>query len=368
LSGAFLHVSFGPAAWRCAIEQVALDLGGNIWSLVFHTNSHLLVNGEHRLTVTLDWSDGLTLELDTKLFRVENVGELARQVSQELIAAATPVLFGRTVDSTLFPYTRSCTAWFDRPDSQRDVPLSLDPLGNAEAARAHLSRWGYAILPNVVPREIVDGLNREVDEAIANGSLIHRQGSSDRILNTHKLPHGRRVWLYPPVIEFLRTWFRDEPCACQTLYFMNGSEQHAHQDTIHLTPYPAGYMCGVWVALEDVQASSGELFVYPGSHRSNRLLAGPLGLQKVVADDYSAYTKFDAEVSRIIAQNQFQRSVYRPKTGQILVWHENLIHGGSARGDPGITRRSIVSHYFARGSVAYYDSRGEAATLEALPS
>ncbi len=49
-----------------------------------------------------------------------------------------------------------------------------------------------------------------------------------------------------------------------------------------------------------------------------------------------------------------------------LVWHENLIHGGSPRRKRELTRKSIVSHYFARGGIAYYDSRREAGFLESL--
>jgi hypothetical protein len=50
------------------------------------------------------------------------------------------------------------------------------------------------------------------------------------------------------------------------------------------------------------------------------------------------------------------------------VWHENLVHGGSVRINKEQTRFSVVSHYFAKGAVAYYDSRGEAASLEDLPN
>jgi ectoine hydroxylase-related dioxygenase (phytanoyl-CoA dioxygenase family) len=53
------------------------------------------------------------------------------------------------------------------------------------------------------------------------------------------------------------------------LTYVFGSQQEAHQDTIHLTPFPAGYMCGTWIALQDVVPDSGELIVYPGNHREN---------------------------------------------------------------------------------------------------
>jgi ectoine hydroxylase-related dioxygenase (phytanoyl-CoA dioxygenase family) len=121
-------------------------------------------------------------------------------------------------------------------------------------------------------------------------------------------------------------------------------------------------MCGVWIALEDTRKDSGELIIYPGSHRAPRLRAHELGLEK--SEDYSAYAKFEAAIAKTLESEGFQRFVYMPKVGQIVVWHENLIHGDSRRVDPNLTRRSIVSHYFAKGGIASYDSRAEAATLE----
>jgi hypothetical protein len=75
---------------------------------------------------------------------------------------------------------------------------------------------------------------------------------------------------------------------------------------------------------------------------------------------------FDDAIQALIREYRYEPAVYRPKAGEILVWHENLIHGGSPRRNRDLTRHSIVSHYFARGCISYYDSRGEAGSLEAL--
>lgn len=340
---------------------------GQEWAgLRIHIVSHLISNGPAHLQADIIFSDGERVALPGASYTIRNCGLLAESVRLDLVAHGTSAIFGKTVDSAFFPYEKGrTTAWFNAPAAIEETPLAFEPAKDVETARKHLSRWGFTILPEVLPRPIIDEFRAEVEIALAEERLKWRQGSSDRIHNSHRLPHGRKIWLFPPVLEFLRDWFRDEPCACQTLLYINGSQQGAHQDTIHLTPYPAGYMCGVWVPLEDVQPDSGELFVYPGSHRTQRLLAGPLGLEKV-STDYSTYTKFDGAVNAAVSAGGYKRQIYLPKAGQILVWHENLVHGGSRRIDPSITRWSIVSHYFARGSVAYYDSRGEAAALEQL--
>jgi len=365
VAGAQLDVEIGGRRTRLAASECSLPVGERLWRILFHVNSHLLENGLQTLAQNLIWPDGTRAPLGEATFNVSNTGELARAVRRDLQASNAPLVFGHIVDSSLFPYAGdTARAWFDQPTGA-DVPLSFEPARDAESARRHLSRWGFTLLHESLPRELIESFNRETDESIAQGTLSYRIGSSDRILNAHHLPSGRKIWLYPPVLSFLKDWFRDDPCACQTLLYINGSEQNPHQDTIHLTPYPAGYMCGVWCALEDVKKDSGELVVYPGSHRAPRLYARELGLDKV-SDDYSSYVKFDTEIRRNIEQAGFERRTYMPMAGQILVWHENLIHGGSQRANPNLTRRSIVSHYFAKGGIAYYDSRGEAATLEAL--
>lgn len=300
---------------------------------------------------------------------IRNHTALAKSVRADLEAYNTPVVIGRHIDSSMFPYESGLArAGFER-DEPTDIELSVDPAADTKDALEHLRRWGFCVLPETLPTALIEGFKRDLDQAINTGVLKYNRGTSDRIHGAHqRLSSAREVWLYKPVLQFLETYFQDIPCACQTLTYVNGSEQGAHQDTIHLTPYPAGYMCGVWIALQDVQEGSGELFVYPGSHRERRLRASELGLRKVENDDYSHYATFDQAVRDLVDAGGYERLIYRPKAGQILVWHENLIHGGSQRAHPERERLSVVSHYFPRGSVGYYDSRGEAATLETLPS
>lgn len=332
----------------------------------FHILTHLISNGETVVSAAVTWAGGRRESFPPFPMRVNNCGPLAAAVTEDIKSAGVSSILGQTIDSSLFPYnTGKPGAWLGKAHSEA-VELSLDAAPDTELAHRHLDAWGFCILPERLPRAIIRGFRNELMSSIAAGHISYRRGTSERILNAHLLESGRRIWLHQPVLRFLQDHFQDAPCACQTLTFVHGSQQNAHQDTIHLTPYPPGFMCGVWIALEDVRPGAGELFVYPGSHRTRRLFARDLGLAKV-SDDYSSYVKFDAEIAKLLAQGGYERRSYLPKAGQILVWHENLVHGGSVRRNRKLTRLSIVSHYFARGSIAYYDSRGEAAFLEGLP-
>lgn len=363
-----LDVKFGGHQIRLTSEEAVGPLTTDGTRQVeFHLFTHLVPDGVHEVQATVIRANGTEVKFPPLSLQIKNDSALARQVAQDLREFGTPPIVGRIIDSSLFPYDNgTARAWFNA-DFDDDIPMSLEPAEDARAAQRHLLRWGFCVLHEQLPSRIVEDFRIELAAAIDRGDLTYRAGSSDRIHGAHqKMPSARAAWLYPPVLQFLEEYFKDTPCACQTLTYVNGSEQNAHQDSIHLTPYPSGFMCGVWIALEDVQENSGELFVYPGSHRTGSLRAGPLGLHKVVNEDYSHYATFDRAIMDLVESHGYERLIYRPKAGQILVWHENLIHGGSSRLNHERTRLSVVSHYFAKGSVGYYDSRGEAASLETL--
>lgn len=339
----------------------------NPYSLTFHLVTMLLPNGATQIVISRlrpaqhAFKESIICAYDAN---ISNRATVAEKTRLSLSTAGSPVILGAIIDSAYWPYGEyEPKPWFDVLPSLENIELSFDPPVNTASARAHLHRWGFCVLPDLYPAEKCDALNNAVDREIAAGRIKHQWGSSERLHDVHRLPEGRDIWSHPPVLRFLHDWFDDDPVACQTLYYAFGSEQSAHQDTIHLTPFPSGYMCGVWVSLQDVEPDSGELFVYPGSHVLPRLRAGELGLKKV-RSDYSSYAVFDAAIRRHVEAHGFRRTAYRPKKGQILVWHENLVHGGNPRRDKSLARRSIVSHYFARGAIAYYDARGEAAGLE----
>jgi hypothetical protein len=362
-----LYVEFGEHCQTLLASEVMWPQDENSRCIEFHLVTHLVADGEHEVKASFVLPDGTDLTFPALKLSVKNDGALARQVADDLRAHKTPPIIGRIIDSTMFPFGNgTARAWFNEVEAD-DIPLSLEPAIDADHAQRHLLRWGFCVLHEQLPADLVQRFNRQLEDAIAVGDINYRAGSSDRIHGAHqKLPAARAVWLYPPVISFLESFFKDVPCACQTLTYINGSEQDAHQDSIHLTPYPSGFMCGVWVALQDVVENSGELFIYPGSHRAGSIRSRDLGVGKIVNNDYSPYSVFADAINKLIEQEGYERLIYRPKAGQILVWHENLIHGGSPRDDDERTRLSVVSHYYAKGSVGFYDSRGEAAALETL--
>ena len=82
------------------------------------------------------------------------------------------------------------------------------------------------------------------------------------------------------ILDCLKILYGREPFPFQTLNFPYGSQQHVHSDAVHFSSIPNGFMCGVWIALEDVSQESGPLFYYPFSHKSKYISSKKLGIKQ----------------------------------------------------------------------------------------
>lgn len=162
----------------------------------------------------------------------------------------------------------------------------------------------------------------------------------------------RELALLPDIQAMLQTCWGRLPFAFQTLNFPVGTQQHLHSDAVHFHSEPPGFMCGVWVALEDIYPDSGPLEYVPGSQRLPYLQAADVGVQQqpgVTPDQTIFHDYWKASV----ASDCFQRETFTPRLGQALIWSANLIHGGSAVKNLERTRWSQVTHYFFEGCRHY---------------
>ena len=156
---------------------------------------------------------------------------------------------------------------------------------------------------------------------------------------------GAGARLSPEIMAALeRLYGRRRPIPFQTLNFMRGTEQPLHADSVHFDSQPSGWMCGVWVALEEIGATQGPLVVLPGSHR-----VAPGTFAAMRADggerfDMAAYERALDSDCAALRTEEFHASV-----GDAVVWHADLAHGGAPVLDPASTRWSQVTHYFFDG-------------------
>lgn len=153
----------------------------------------------------------------------------------------------------------------------------------------------------------------------------------------------RELACHSRIMTELQALYGRRPIPFQTLNFARGSEQNLHADSIHFDSVPTGWMCGVWVALEDIGADQGPLKVVAGSQG-----VAPAVFEAVTAGQtgFDMGTYETALASRVAAMTAEE---FHASMGDVLIWQADLAHGGSPVGDPGSTRWSQVTHYFFDG-------------------
>lgn len=177
---------------------------------------------------------------------------------------------------------------------------------------------------------------------------------------------ARKIATHPAILELLGQLYGRRAFPFQTLNFAVGTQQHVHADLVHFCARPIHYMCGVWLALEDIKDGAGPLIYYEGSHKWPILLPEDVGAPLAsVEDPYEHYhlleKAWDAEIERRGAKPVR----FLPKKGQALIWDANLLHGGAPQTDRSLTRHSQVTHYFFEGCSHYTPLTG--AVREPVP-
>lgn len=267
-----------------------------------------------------------------------------------------------------FPYAGPYP-WLDRPDALERIAEKV-AAGTLSEKDAEVCRYwvknGYIILENCVEPSQLDEAWNQYQRAWENGAITlspDKISPDDpwpgRLLDAHqKVPAFCPVMRHPEILRWVQILMDREPAPFQTIASHKGTQQAAHSDTIHMTTYPMGYLTAAWVAFEDIHPDSGPLVYYPGSHRLPYVLCKEIGLseEEFQADGYKAYvSRYESRIAQILAENDFDTRYFHAKKGDVLIWHANLIHGGSPRHDVRHSRKALVSHYFVRGAVTYHE-------------
>ena len=220
--------------------------------------------------------------------------------------------------------------------------------------RRSYARNGFLRFNPRIPMRIIDEVKAEV--APRHNKLpagLAGYELTGRIQDAyHFSPAVRKLMTWPFVLRVLQEIYGRQPLPFQSLNFPVGTEQPIHSDTIHFNSKPAGMMCGVWIALEDIDENNGPLIYYPGSHKlpEYTLKDVPAEAKPDNYDNYPLYEKFLAEKIR---EFKLQPKLGTMRKGQAMIWSANLWHGGTPRKDRSRSRHSQVTHYFFEGCQYY---------------
>ncbi|QIP17415.1 phytanoyl-CoA dioxygenase family protein [Spirosoma aureum] len=251
--------------------------------------------------------------------------------------------------------------WVESPFFNRELQqVNLDPV-LAEQIRRY-AEDGYLIFDPEIDESVLDEARREVEPLY--GNELRKQDAWKTVSAV------RTIATAPKIMEMLRVLYRREPIPFQTLNFPVGTQQRTHSDSIHFNSIPQRFMCGVWVALEDVRADNGPLHYYPGSHKLPFYDLIDMGLKgseaQTVEEIYGGtYKKYEERLDEIIQAHGLKKETLNMPKGKAIIWSANLLHGGEKILTPGSSRHSQVTHYFFENCVYYTPLRSDA-TIDKL--
>ncbi len=154
----------------------------------------------------------------------------------------------------------------------------------------------------------------------------------------------RDIILNTALCRYLAALLNGTPLVFNSLNFEYGSSQNNHRDTLFMPPRVANKMVVSWIALEDVTQANGPVCYYPGSHKIPPFRFSD-GRQNAVQ---SELPEFDSYMKQALLEREIKPVVFEAKAGDVLIWHCELFHGGSAILDRLATRKSLVTHYYRK--------------------
>lgn len=238
----------------------------------------------------------------------------------------------------------------------------LDRMGLTDAERAiamELNRKGYAVFdfPDADLGARIDRIRGRLAPQLGiddTDPAAIKTGGIGRIQDAWENDEDvRAIAANEAVIELLSKLWGRRAFPFQTLNFPVGTQQHAHTDIVHFSSVPERFMCGVWLAMEDIDESAGPLCYVPGSHKWPVITNKMIGRRGWQSELDSAQTPYHDAWNALIAEHQAPLETFLARKGQALIWCANLLHGGSRQTDPTRTRWSQVTHYYFDDCVYY---------------
>ncbi len=215
-------------------------------------------------------------------------------------------------------------------------------------------RDGFILLKNGCSKDLIDAFNGHIYD-IRNQSPMPEWAACEeskkyalRLFNPHKHDSFSRQMMKLPVIRGGLAQLMGKEAACvQSMYFYKepGSPgQASHQDYYYIKNDPMT-MIAAWTAMEDlVDEENGCLWVMPGTHKLGLLPHGAVKNH----DEHEAWTE---ETEGVDTSRQIPVVMEK---GDILFFHELVIHSSNKNRSKDRWRRSYVCHYIREDAVVTF--------------
>lgn len=258
------------------------------------------------------------------------------------------------------------------------------PAGGASAralSAAQKETWerdGYLILPQFFGSDIVDPINALIDRlshrSARSNELARRVvvdlliGTDHRRMRLADAPDEafeRRVKfndlflecdvirncnLHPRLVPILDELLEGAPVVCNSLNFIQGSEQTEHIDSWFMPPPAPDKMVVTSVCLEDVHPDAGPLFYLAGSQKIPPYRFSNGTIRAIDSEMDACHAYLDAAIK----ERGLSREIFLGRKGDVFIWSCQIAHGGSPIHDQKRTRKSLVTHYWRANDMARY--------------
>ncbi|WP_419873641.1 phytanoyl-CoA dioxygenase family protein [Candidatus Pristimantibacillus sp. PTI5] len=224
-------------------------------------------------------------------------------------------------------------------------PLSLEQI-------EQYARDGYIVIKKGCSPDLIDAFNRHIfelrsvplEETPDWARTSEKARYSTRLFNPHQHDSfSRQVMKLPIVRGTLAQLMGKEAVCVQSMFFYKEPGSHgqaAHQDYYYIKNDPMT-MVAAWIAMEElVNEENGCLWVIPGTHKLGLL---PHGKVKNLEE----HEEFTHETEGIDLTRQIPVIMEK---GDILFFHELLIHSSNRNRSTDRWRRSYVCHYIREDS------------------
>jgi phytanoyl-CoA hydroxylase len=258
--------------------------------------------------------------------------------------------------------------------SLSDTPIAVDEILNN----------GYTVIRDSVSIDLIDKFlldYQDLKKTVLDGykkdldSEDCIDGKYRRLVNLHlKVPSLRPLFSKNKALTTTDYFFGEPTTLYTSLYFEIGSSQDLHRDTPYFWTNPGYAYFGVWLALEDVDQENGALEVIPGSHKliDEIDFSGEIG--RIELDKQGAinpnspelWTAYQKRVFEKCEEAGLSKKIVSVKKGETLIWHPQLMHGGSSIINPSKSRNSLVMHVTPKNFMVYSQDKYFDPSLDGL--
>ncbi|MCY2955408.1 MAG: phytanoyl-CoA dioxygenase family protein [Planctomycetota bacterium] len=253
--------------------------------------------------------------------------------------------------------------WLDSAAANHRIAIAqaADYLDEEDAQRCRdYSERGYCVVRGLVPAAVTAAAETAPAQVLAGKLHLPRESLLPLLEDCWRSHAGvRALMVYGPLLAWIDRLLGERAQPLHSLSLPESSQQGAHSDEIFMSTRPRGAMAAAWIALEDVHADAGPLQLWPGSHRWSYLsmaeIGGRDGMSQAERERLFNERYYERMAAKVVASGIAAVPIILQR-GDVLFWHQGLVHGAQRVERAGATRNSAIVHYVAMSAESHSDA------------